>query len=107
MNYAASVSDFFQSPKWMMNLLLGGLCVLIPILGPMVVLGWLVTGFWARPEENFAAFPPFDFSQFDKYLRARSLAFPGDLRGQPRDGAADLAVDDSHDVDQCIRVLGG
>jgi hypothetical protein len=67
-NYTASVSDFFQSPKWMMNLLLGGVCVLIPIVGPMVVLGWLITGFWAREDENFATFPDFDFSHFGKYL---------------------------------------
>jgi Protein of unknown function (DUF4013) len=68
MNYTASVSDFFKSPKWMMNLLLGGVCVLIPIVGPMVVLGWLVTGFWARQDENFETFPDFDFSHFGKYL---------------------------------------
>ena len=68
MNYAASVSDFFKSPKWMMNLLLGGVCVLIPLVGPMVVLGWLVTGFWARQDENFETFPDFDFSHFGKYL---------------------------------------
>jgi len=52
----------------MMNLLLGGVCVLIPIVGPMVVLGWLITGFWARRDENFETFPDFDFSHFGKYL---------------------------------------
>jgi len=67
-NYTASVSDFFKSPKWMMNLLLGGVCVLIPIVGPMVVSGWLITGFWARQDENFETFPDFDFSHFGKYL---------------------------------------
>ena len=68
MNYTASVSDFFKSPKWMMNLLLGGVCVLIPIVGPMVVLGWLITGFWARQDQRFETFPDFDFSHFGKYL---------------------------------------
>lgn len=52
----------------MMNLLLGGLCVLIPVVGPMVVLGWLITGFWARQDQSFQTFPDFDFSQFGKYL---------------------------------------
>lgn len=69
MNYPASVSDYFKSPKWMMNLLLGGACVLIPVIGPIVLKGWLVTGFWAgdqekRPEQ----FPEFDFNNFTKYL---------------------------------------
>ena len=68
MNYTASVSDFFKSPKWMMNLLLGGVCVLIPFIGPIVVLGWLITGFWARQDQSFETFPTFDFSHFGKYL---------------------------------------
>lgn len=68
MNYTDSVSDFFKSPKWMMNLLLGGVCVLIPLIGPIVVLGWLITGFWARQDQSFETFPAFDFSHFGKYL---------------------------------------
>jgi hypothetical protein len=67
-NYIVSITDFFKSPKWMMNLLLGGLCVLIPFVGPIVVLGWLITGFWARQDERFETFPEFDFSNFGKYL---------------------------------------
>ena len=47
---------------------LGGVCVLIPIVGPMVLLGWLITGFWGRQNESFAAFPPFDFAHFSKYF---------------------------------------
>ena len=68
MNYTASISDFFKSPKWLMNLLLAGVCVLIPIVGLIVVLGWLITGFWARQDERFETFPDFDFSHFGKYL---------------------------------------
>jgi len=68
MKYTDSVFDFFKSPKWMMNLLLGGVCVLIPVVGPMVVVGWLITGFWARQDERFETFPEFDFSHFGKYL---------------------------------------
>ena len=68
MNYIESVSDFFKSPKWMMNMLLGGVCVLIPVIGPMVVMGWLITGFWGRQDQRFETFPEFDFSHFGKYL---------------------------------------
>lgn len=68
MKYLASVTDFFKSPNWMMNLLLGGLCVLIPFVGPIVIMGWLVTGFWAREAENWESFPDFDFSRFGKNL---------------------------------------
>ena len=68
MNYPASVSDFFKSPKWMMNLLLAGVCVFIPFVGPIVIKGWLITGFWGRDDERPETFPDFDFSNFGKYL---------------------------------------
>jgi hypothetical protein len=68
MNYSASITDFFKSPKWMMNMLLGGLCALIPVVGPIVTKGWLITGFWAREDERFETFPDFDFNRFAKYL---------------------------------------
>lgn len=68
MNYAAALTDFFKSPKWMMNLLLAGLICLIPVLGWIVVGGWLVIGFWGRSEESMETFPDFDFKNFSKYL---------------------------------------
>src|SRR6187455_3196366 len=68
MNYTASISDFFKSPKWGMNLLLGGVCILIPLVGPLALGGWHITGFWARKDQDPAKFPDFDFNQFGKYL---------------------------------------
>lgn len=68
MNYTASVSDYFKSPKWMMNTLLAGICVFIPFIGPIVIKGWLITGFWGRDDERCETFPDFDFSNFGKYL---------------------------------------
>ena len=68
MNYFAAFSDFFKSPKWAMNLLLGGACTLIPFVGQIVVLGWAITGFWGRDDENYETFPDFDFTHFGKYL---------------------------------------
>lgn len=69
MNHQSSISDFFKSPKWGMNLLLGALCMLIPMIGPMILHGWHITGFWARRDDaDPAKFPPFDFQFFGKYL---------------------------------------
>ncbi len=68
MNYPAAFTDFFKSPKWMMNLLLAGLCCLVPVLGWIVVAGWLVIGFWGREDEKFETFPDFDFNHIGKYL---------------------------------------
>src|SRR3954467_4838636 len=68
MNYTASVSDYFKIPKWMMNTLLAGVCVFIPFIGPIVIKGWLITGFWGRDDERPETFPDFDFGNFGKYL---------------------------------------
>ncbi|HZE13243.1 MAG TPA: DUF4013 domain-containing protein [Chthoniobacterales bacterium] len=68
MNYPASVSDFFKSPKWMMNALLGGVCVIIPLIGQIVLKGWLITCFWGRDNERPETLPDFDFNNFGKYL---------------------------------------
>lgn len=68
MKYMNSVGDFFKSPKWMMNLLLAGLCSFIPLVGPMVVFGWLLSGFWGRRDAAPETFPDFDFSSFVKWL---------------------------------------
>ena len=68
MNYTASISDYFKNPKWMMNTLLAGVCVFIPLVGPIVIKGWLLTGFWGRQDERCETFPEFDFNKFGKYL---------------------------------------
>ena len=69
MNYIASITDFFKSPKWGMNLLLGLVALIIPAVGAIVLGGWLITGFWSRKDdENPATFPDFNFEHFMKYL---------------------------------------
>ncbi len=69
MNYTDALSDFFRSPKWLNNLLLGGVCVLIPIVGPIALIGWHVTAMWARPDaDDFTTYPSFDFKNFGTYL---------------------------------------
>lgn len=69
MKYIESITDFFKSPKWGMNLLLSAVCFIIPVVGPLVLNGWHITGFWARKDERDPAkFPDFDFGLFSKYL---------------------------------------
>jgi hypothetical protein len=70
----------------------------------MVVLGWLITGFWARQDQNFETFPDFDFSHFGKYLERGLVAVSRRLRREHglhhRHRAVDLGSDHSHDVDR-------
>jgi len=52
-----------------MSLLWASLATLIPVVGPMVLSGWLVSLFWARRDsDDPARFPAFDFQFFVKYL---------------------------------------
>src|ERR1035437_3306133 len=68
MRYLDSLTDFFKSPRWTMNLLFAGVCTLIPVVGPIVLHGWLVGGFWGRNDSDPATLPDFDFHRFTKYL---------------------------------------
>ncbi len=69
MNYRASIEDFFKPEKWKTNLLLGAVCVLIPVVGQLVLAGWILTVLWSRGDhEDPAQAPLLDFQHFTKYL---------------------------------------
>lgn len=69
MNYPASITDFFKANKWGMNMLLGAVCMLIPMIGPLILTGWVITQLWSRgDDEQPSEYPPFDFQYFTKYL---------------------------------------
>lgn len=69
MNYSASITDFFRTPKWLPNLLWGALCMLIPIVGPIVMVGWHSTAMFGRREpHDFENYPAFSFDDFGKHL---------------------------------------
>ena len=69
MKFVESISDFFQQPNYIKNLLFAGLCALIPVVGPIVLMGWLAIGFWDREDQDPRTFPDFDFSKFSIYLQ--------------------------------------
>lgn len=69
MNYLDSIKDFFRSPKWGMNILLGGVCMLIPLIGQIVLSGWNITQFWGQGDQKDPTkLPEFSFNHFVKYL---------------------------------------
>ena len=70
MQYVQSYKDYFQHPKWIMNTLLGGVCTMIPLVGQIVLNGWLITQRWAMgDEQDPAKLPAFEFNHFEKYLK--------------------------------------
>jgi hypothetical protein len=75
MNYTAALSDFFKTPRWPTNLLLGGVCFLIPVVGVIVLSGWHVTALWTRKYQGTQNIPDFDFAFFTKYLERAIYPF--------------------------------
>lgn len=69
MKYVESFTDFFEQPNFLKNLLFGGLCMIVPVVGQMVLLGWLSQGFWVRQVQNPKTFPDFDINKIGFYLQ--------------------------------------
>jgi hypothetical protein len=69
MQYMRSFQFIMDRKNWMMNILMGGVCFLIPIIGPLVFLGWMyevIESLHRDPEHRDYA--DFDFNRFSEYL---------------------------------------
>lgn len=58
----------FRNPNWLLNLLLPALCAIIPIAGPMVLLGFQFETIEALPRSGGRTYPDFDFGRFGTYF---------------------------------------
>ncbi len=70
MNYMESYQFIFKSPKWFMNVLLGLVCSFIPVVGPVVWLGYCfeIVAYLHHRKSDQGAYPDFDFNNFVPYL---------------------------------------
>ncbi len=68
MRYFASLAALFQHPSWGMQLLFTSICLFIPILGPIVLLGYYAHVFVYQHRTRQAVYPAFDFDRFTAYL---------------------------------------
>lgn len=69
LHYLDSYRFIFQSPNWVNNLLLGSVCQLIPVIGPIVLFGYefeVVEALHRNPDRTY---PDFDFNRFVIYLQ--------------------------------------
>jgi Protein of unknown function (DUF4013) len=69
MRYWRAYSFVFDHPQWGKNLLLCAVCCLIPVVGPIVVMGWMfevIDGFIRRGNES--NWEMFEFGKFGQYL---------------------------------------
>jgi hypothetical protein len=70
--YKRMYSYVFENPNWTTNVLLGGLCFLsatvVPVLGPLLMLGYQYEVVLALLASRGARYPDFDFNRFTEYL---------------------------------------
>jgi hypothetical protein len=69
MRYLRAYQFVFDSPQWMMNLLFGALCQLIPVVGPLVLMGYeydMIETMHLRRDDR--RYPDFTFERFADYL---------------------------------------
>ncbi len=67
-DYMEPVGKVFQNPNWFVNILLVGICFIIPIIGGMVAFGYLAEVIASQAYGRSQSYPDFDFNRFVEYL---------------------------------------
>jgi len=68
MRYLGAYRFLFEHPKWGILLLIGAVCQFVPLVGPVVLMGYIYSVIEAKHRHGDAAFPDFDFNQLGAYL---------------------------------------
>jgi hypothetical protein len=68
MKYLESYQFVFRSPKWLQNLLICTVAPMVPVVGPMVVLGYQFDIIQALHTHGDRDYPEFDFNRLMNYL---------------------------------------
>ena len=79
MNFGQAFKFLFNSPRWGMNLLQATVCILIPIIGPIVLMGYSFSVKRALILDHAASPPDFDFNKFSQYLSRGVYPFVASL----------------------------
>jgi hypothetical protein len=74
-DYIQPFRYLFDNPKAGMNLLFACILMLIPIVGPIVSMGWYGRVLRALVKHETPAVPELDFNQFVEYLKEGAIAF--------------------------------
>jgi hypothetical protein len=68
MQYFGAYRFIFESPRWATHLLIGAVCQLVPIVGPLVLMGYIYNVLETKHRHGRDQFPPFDFNRLSVYL---------------------------------------
>lgn len=69
MSWGESISYVFNHPQAMMNLLFGSICQLIPVIGPLVFMGYQFETIVDLTCSQGATYRAFDWNRFSAYLK--------------------------------------
>lgn len=69
LEYMEMVTFVFQNPNWMMNVLFVAICNFIPVIGPIVILGYQFDVVESLIRSPGATYPDFNFNLFVEYLK--------------------------------------
>lgn len=72
MDYRGGLKAMYNNPSWLTQTSMIGLCFLIPVVGPIAVMGYAFESAAYLHKTNREGFPDFDFGRFGPYL-ARGL----------------------------------
>src|SRR5208283_1842191 len=75
MHYLDAFRVPFQSPKWVQNILLMAVCILIPVVGQIVLMGYMFVVIEALHEGRKRPYPDLDFGRFVPYLTRGAWPF--------------------------------
>jgi hypothetical protein len=68
MDYRGSLKAMYNNPNWLVQTSLIGLCALIPIVGPIAVMGYMFESAAYLHLTNREGYPDFSFGRFGPYL---------------------------------------
>ena len=68
MHYFTAYTYVFENPNWLMTLLLRTVCYIIPVVGPIVLMGYQYEIVEALHRNPRRIFPDFNFERFAEYL---------------------------------------
>ena len=67
-SHSRAINYVFENPRWLTNLLLVLVCMMIPIIGPIVIYGYQFEVIECLHRERGRRYPDFDFNRFSEYL---------------------------------------
>ncbi len=73
--YLEGFKILFQDPNWVNNLLIGSVYLIIPIVGPMVLMGWYCEVVQRLVKRNPHPLPKLDFGDFGYFLGRGVVVF--------------------------------